>query len=337
MPHTQRKQAAGMLLPAGGEWLDTQDQALEVIRDEGGFIVKAQLGDDSDWSVFGVYPSQEVFCSNAKTFLKKQLKKPDTRPNNAAAHVAAALKTHTPIPSSECRLLHLTPEGVWFDNETGALTAFMLMKDPDRYMTRINLITQDTKGPAFLDLTTCPPFFGLFKTKEQWNQKRWDVRWAYREPMFPFDTPNELKYDRCRCTLMGIEGALYKAPETEKIGTKEMQDFALANKVILPGGTWTHTKEEALKFGGHTLKWTIAGNTLYSVFSNSKVCRTVLWHNAALILAQKDDSLWRDGRVECTPISSCSVYGHLWEDWNNQDEAHEIYVAIEENAAVMDH
>ena len=68
MPHMSRKVAAGLNIPTGGTWFETQEHALAEIATDGGFMVEVQLRTprvSSERALFGVYTSQAVFCRNA--------------------------------------------------------------------------------------------------------------------------------------------------------------------------------------------------------------------------------------------------------------------------------
>lgn len=240
------------------------------------------------------------------------------------------LRTHTPIHRDECRSLHLPLDGKWFSTEMGGLTAFTLQADA--YMVKIYLLTQDMDHATPLNQDTCVPFYGVFKSKDAWNTHRRGLPRAYHEPPYPFTTSSTLEYDRCRCTLMGIKGALYKPPQTNEVTLKEMEEFTSAKRIILPRAdcSWTRTKEEALRLGGHVLEWTIDETTVYSVYGNFETCTWRLIHYMET-LQEENTCIYRDfinRKINWKHVASCNMYGFLLEDWNSSDSLVSLAKAI---------
>jgi hypothetical protein len=315
-------------LPQGGLWYDDRDEAVAKVNAYGGHMVEIALSsrDTGDWgNMYGVYPTQEEFCKQAKAFLKTLRRNPDEEQPVTTASIQAMLRVHTPIHTKECGLYHLPDEGKWFYNEMGALTAYTLLKTQTAYFVKLFFLfdTPDDYTHDALEATSHMPLYGVFRNTSDWNKHRRSLPRNIYEPTYPFRITSAAKYDRCRCTLMQVEGALYKEPQVQFIPDKEMREFATKKGISLPWNDfkWTRTKEEALKLGGHTLKWVIdKKDEFYSAHGDFKLCNKHLRAFVETMISMEPNYPYKQAetliRVKWFPVSSSAMYGYMEEDYN---------------------
>jgi len=314
-------------LPTGGTWYHNRDAAIDA-TEAGGFMVAVPLNTyHPPKPVYGIFPTQKAFCSSAKRFLANQCKREPGRPQKDPRLVAlvSLLATHTPIPLKTCLDLSLPPDGEWFDNELGALTAYTVQKGS--YMTKIT------------HLTTTKPYYGVFATAQAWNAHRHDAFDWYDEQRLPFATSAlNVEYDRCRCTLMRIKGALYKPPDVRvsELFIEELKEFCERSEIFLPraGMKWVPDLATALRMGGHVLEWTILDRKLFTVSPSALICNNALnWFIEALYTLRhesKTDELLMSKKLHWRVAASCETYGFLDEDWNWNEDVQRIIKSIAE-------
>ncbi len=122
---------------------------------------------------------------------------------------------------------------------------------------------------------------------------------------------------------MRVEDALYKEPQVQFIPDKEMEEFAAKKGIALPrvGLKWIRTKEEALKLGGHTMRWEVdKTDTFYSVHVDYDLCNRQLGLFIDTMIRMEPNYPFKQPetltRVKWFPVSSSAMYGYMEEDWN---------------------
>ena len=269
---------------------------------------------DENQTIFGVFRTQELLCEHVGTFVRLKLQAKQHALPVSVISLMALLKTHTPLSKDECRAYQLPTRAKWFNNEMGGLTAFTLL--PGAYMVKLYILTQDTNRAAPIDLRTCIPLFGLFKTPELWDGYRSYAPLNHFEPAYPFEE-NTLEYDRCRCTLMGVKDALHKAPVLTPIPEQDLA--ALLVSCHIPAARyWFWTEEEALKVAGHTIRWNSFGTILYAVYTNHWDCKAVIERHRLETYKRFPETAAaaQTGSYNYTVISVPEVYGTVVEGWN---------------------
>ena len=222
-------------LPNGAMgYYSTRDEAIEHCGR--GVLVEIKVTPHT--SVFGVFVSQKSLCTHAAKCLQEAANP------NVAFSLIHIIKVHTPLANNVCKALQLPTENcVWFENETGGLTAFTHNTSSTRYMAKLDL-------RASVDL---PPtaYYGVFDSPEAWDvhRRRISPMNLYHEPSFPFEEATTLAYDRCRCTLLGVKDAIHKAPTLHPLSRAEME------AMCVPYAEYCfRTKEEADKVGCVTVR-----------------------------------------------------------------------------------
>jgi hypothetical protein len=256
-------------LPQGAVgYYASRDEAIE----QGGVLAEIALGYGRNGRVsmvYGVYSTQQSLCQHALAYTRSMV---DT--GNIMISVAHLLKIHTPLSRKKCLMFQLPGQDCsWFDNEMGGLTAFTLRKGS--YMVRLFRKYTDWGIEADICFKTSPSFYGVFKSAEAWDDMRYEgVSDLYEEPPFPFVEGN-LDYDRCRCTLMGVENALHKPPVLHPIPKEQIP------APLIPYGVeyCFSTKEEALKMAGLTFHVTMPQSNVvfYAVFPDKEAVRRLFW------------------------------------------------------------
>jgi hypothetical protein len=331
------KDTTAMPLPKGGAWFADRDEALASIAAGGGLMVDVYLR-ASKGNVHGVYKTQEGFCKHAKAYLNglpTANRGPESTPS-----IMAMLKIHTQVPEKERALYNLPANGKWFESELGALTAYTLL--PGSYFVKIYILfsAPTDYDDASLQEAGNLPLYGVFASMRDWDRHRVFKSDTVFEPLYPFEMAPEAQYDRCRCTLMRVDGALYKEPQVELIPEEELEAFARKAQIELPISDfkWTRTKEEAVKLGAHVMRWQVDGaEAFFSVSGDHTGCQWLLTIFVDDIIQKSPQYVFPQmlRRVSWRPVSSCALYGYILEGYNagpgmqslsdaieHQDEAH---------------
>ena len=243
-------------LPTGADYYATRDEAIA----QGGVLAEIVLT-KTGRTVYGVFRDQQMLLDHLRLYLHKWLNSKKADPTDLDK-IADLYETHLLFSPAKCAALHLPTTALWFDNETGALTAFTLMPTmygiPTPYLAKACCLKRDDSTPA--------AFYGVFGDPYAYARFRETIHASYACPRYPFEL-DTLEYDRCRATLMGVRDALHKAPALKPMSAAELAPFKAAHQ-IPQADLWFWTKEEALKAAGTTIGWTIADTTLYAVYRN---------------------------------------------------------------------
>jgi hypothetical protein len=283
-------------VPCGGRWFGAP--ALEEAISLNGVLVDITVS--SKIILYGVYGSQDSFCSHAAAFLKKS---PSAR---TTAQLERLIAAHTPLPNKMVKGMRLPIIGAWFEHELGALTAYTLKKKAHfvKLLVDIDNVVFDWNNEDSYDVV-----FGVLDSAEQWARCRLDLHASYREPSYPFD-PDTYLFDRCRCTLLGVQGALIREPKLNR-ATKE--DILMYIGFLPVTGYWFFTKEEALKMGGLTVEYTFEARSLYAVYYNSlQYCAVV----GEFVEELPKNSHRKYKLPSATVILNPEMYGVVFEEWN---------------------
>jgi hypothetical protein len=276
-------------LPKGAKYYNVRDDAIA----QGGVLT--EIMDYPSGVIYGVFGTQEMLLHNAAAYIKReQAKTMQIETTHIVVSLTHIIKTHRHLSRDECIAFQLPTEKCrWFDNETGGLTAFSLMDKKARYMVELRRV-HDAVVMHYHDIKkslhtakTSNAFYGVFDSAEEWNNHRDHFRTMhllYFEPPFPFKQ-GTLDYDRCRCTLMGIKDALHKAPALNPIPHDEAIQMGIPPS---DAGCCFRTREDALKVGGCTVKWTPLGTamTYYAVYVSAAVARAVMRQRTETLLTK---------------------------------------------------
>ena len=130
--------------------------------------------------IYGVFRTQDLLLRNAAAYIKRVRAKPMTvKSTHTAVNLAHIIKTHTPLSHSDCVAFQLPTENCrWFDNETGALTAFTLKDEKARYMVELRRVHDAVVmhhhdiEKSLLAAKTSSSFYGVFDRAEDWDKHR---------------------------------------------------------------------------------------------------------------------------------------------------------------------
>ena len=238
-------------LPGAGVWFLCQDEAMT----HRGVLIELRVSDPL--TLYGVYPTQNEFCTRAAAFIKK-------RPTASTVPQLKTLVTvHTQITQAFVKTMGLNARARWFTNELGALTAFTLSNH-----AHFARLLMENNRPGF-DPTkpeTYTIFYGLFDDRDHWIESLQYLPDKFVLDVGPPFVHNTLDYDRTRCTILRARGALIKAPRLNPMTEAEMDPFV---NLVPPALFWFRTKEDALDMAGYTAEYRMndaAKTTLYGVY-----------------------------------------------------------------------
>jgi hypothetical protein len=235
----------------------------------------------------------------------------------------AMLAIHTPIPDKDRALYNLPADARWFASELGALTAYTLLQGS--YFVKVYILSgtcvassiqqRDDSNSATMQEAGHLPLYGVYT--HSWDYRGFNSDTVYK-PRYPFELMHEAKYDRCRCTLMRVQGALYKEPQVELIPEEEMVAFARKAQIEFPISEfkWARTKEEAMKLGAHVTRWTVDDTAVFfSIFGEHAGCNHIHDIFSCLLLQNSPRGVYPQTlrRLKWGPVSSCAMYGHSTE------------------------
>jgi hypothetical protein len=283
-------------IPCGGVWYPAP--LLEEAIALRGVLVDIQVSAKS--TLYGVYSSQDSFCSHAAAFLKK----------NPTAHTTTQVERlcaiHTQMTNKVVKSAWLPIIGAWFQHELGALTAYTLK--PKAYFVKL-FVDIDDIDFDWNDENSYDILYGVFDSPEQWCSFRFRLHSSYKEPQYPFD-PDTYKFDRCRCTLLGVPGALIREPKLNRLSK---EDILMYIGFLPATAYWFDTREDALMMGGFTVEYQFEARKLYAVyFSSMQYC---------FAIGDFVDELPRNNRLayklpSSSVILNPEMYGVVLDEWN---------------------
>jgi hypothetical protein len=306
-------------LPSLASYYLSRDEAIE----QGGVLAEFIVTKENK-VVYGVFPTQEQLRSSAYAYMDAKLKTLNLpfEATHAIVSLAHLLKTHTHLSDRECLMYQLPNDDgcKWFDNETGALTAFTLKDASARYMVKLRRIHDAVlkehydKPQASNDVKTCGSFYGVFNHAKDWDKHRKTfskMTLLYYEPEFPFKV-GSLEYDRCRCTLMGVKNALHVAPVLNPIPSAEV--VAWGFPFVNPAHCF-RTEEDALKMAGVTVRWNnpvgVVPFVCYAVYATTEFAEAVLAMRSEMVLTNFSSEAFQRTEEEFKVISVPEDYGVL--------------------------